>query len=158
MSMAGFSAAIALLALFFVLLVTAFVFSQRYIKVGPNEVLVISGRKRTVTDPVTGETVQRNFRLLKGGGTFIVPVLERVDELSLELMTIDVVTRTVEEVRPADDGAIRTGVDAAIVLPGAAPSEGSNASPAILGRSSGNQSLLRLLADIASGSGRAGMH
>ena len=68
----GFTAAIAILALFFVVLVTAFVFSQRYIKVGPNEVLVISGRKRRLVDPVTHEVVQRNFRLLKGGGTFIV--------------------------------------------------------------------------------------
>jgi len=90
--MGGLSAAIALLGLFFVLLVTAFVFSQRYIKVGPNQVLVISGRRRVVPDLSTGEKVQRNFRLLKGGGTFIIPVLERVDELSLELMTIDVVT------------------------------------------------------------------
>jgi flotillin len=88
----GFTAAIAILGLFFVLLVTAFIFSQRYIKVGPNQVLVISGRRRYVTDAATGETVQRNFRLLKGGGTFIIPVLERVDELSVELMTIDVVT------------------------------------------------------------------
>lgn len=91
-SMAGFSAAIALLGLFFVLLVTTFVFSKRYVKVGPNEVLVISGRRRLVGDVVTGVKVQRNFRLLKGGGTFILPVLERVDALSLELMTIDVVT------------------------------------------------------------------
>jgi len=88
----GFLAGVSILALFFVVLVTAFVFAQRYIKVGPNEVLVISGRKRMMVDPVTHEPVQRNFRLLKGGGTFIIPVLERVDGLSLELMTIDVVT------------------------------------------------------------------
>ncbi|MFN2114713.1 MAG: flotillin family protein [Anaerolineae bacterium] len=91
----GMLAAIGILGLFFVVLVTAFVFAGRYIKVGPNEVLVISGRKRHVLDPATGEKVQRNFRLLKGGGTFIIPVLERVDELSLELMTIDVVTTRV---------------------------------------------------------------
>lgn len=90
--MTGALTGVAILALFFVLLVTAFVFAQRYIKVGPNEVLVISGRKRHTTDPITHEVVQRNFRLLKGGGTFIIPVLERVDALSLELMTIDVVT------------------------------------------------------------------
>lgn len=90
--MTGILAGVSILGLFFVILVTAFVFSQRYIKVGPNEVLVISGRRRRLLDPSSGETVQRNFRLLKGGGTFIIPVLERVDALSLELMTIDVVT------------------------------------------------------------------
>ncbi len=83
---------VAILALFFVLLVTAFVMAQRYMKVGPNEVLVISGRRRTVVDPTTGDRVARNYRILKGGGTFIIPVLERVDALSLEIMTIDVVT------------------------------------------------------------------
>jgi flotillin len=85
-------AAIAILGLFFVLLVTAFVVAQRYIKVGPNEVLVISGRRRRVTDPASGEKIDRNYRIVKGGGTFILPVLERVDSLSLELMTIEVIT------------------------------------------------------------------
>jgi flotillin len=85
-------AGIAILGLFFVLLVTAFVMAQRYVKVGPNEVLVISGRRRQVRDTATGQPSPRNYRILKGGGTFILPVLERVDALSLELMTIDVNT------------------------------------------------------------------
>ena len=32
------------------------------------------------------------FRIVKGGGTFVLPVLEKVDMLSLELLTIDVQT------------------------------------------------------------------
>ena len=83
---------IAILSVFFVLVAFAFVFAQRYIKVGPNEVLVVSGRKRTEVDAITKERVERNFRVVKGGGTFIIPILERVDRLSLELMTIEVVT------------------------------------------------------------------
>jgi flotillin len=85
----------AVFALFFVVLVLAFVYSSRYKKVGPNEVLIISGRKVTITDPATGQRVRRSFHPVRGGGTFIWPVVERVDMLSLELMTIEVVTSNV---------------------------------------------------------------
>ena len=37
----------------------------------------------------------RGFRILKGGGTFVIPVIEKVDRLSLELLTIDVQTQDV---------------------------------------------------------------
>lgn len=75
-----------------VLIITAVVVASRYKKVGPNQVLVISGRGQTVTDAETGKSMRRNFRLVKGGGTIVWPVIERVDELLLEIMTIDVVT------------------------------------------------------------------
>ncbi len=91
--------AVAILAVAFVTLAIAWVFAGRYIKVGPNEVLVISGRRRLVKDPVTKEITVRNFRVVKGGGTFVVPVLERIDMLSLELMTIEVVTPKVYTLR-----------------------------------------------------------
>jgi flotillin len=39
--------------------------------------------------------MRRSFRIVRGGGTFIWPVVERVDNLSLELMTIEVVTTNV---------------------------------------------------------------
>jgi flotillin len=65
------------------------IWASRYIKVGPNEVLVVSGRKHSYTDP-DGTVQMRGFRLRKGGGTFVIPVIEKVDRLSLELLTIDV--------------------------------------------------------------------
>ena len=77
--------------LLFVALVLAFVYSSRYKKVGPNQVLVVSGRKQAYVD-AAGKRETRSFRLVKGGGAFIWPVLERVDELSLEIMTLDVNT------------------------------------------------------------------
>ncbi|MBI3731999.1 MAG: flotillin family protein [Chloroflexi bacterium] len=80
----------AVFGLLFVLLILAFVYASRYRKVGPNTVLVVSGRKQGPVDQTTGHA--RSFRLVTGGGSFIWPVLERVDELSLEIMTIDVVT------------------------------------------------------------------
>ncbi len=60
---------------------------SRYTKVGPNQVLIVSGRKHRLDD---GSVV--GFRIVKGGGTFVWPVLEKVDLLSLELVTIDVQT------------------------------------------------------------------
>jgi flotillin len=88
-------AVFAIFAVFFLFLVLAFVYSARYKKVGPNEVLIISGRRVLVPDATTGERVRRSFRVVRGGGAFIWPVLERVDNLSLELMTIEVVTTNV---------------------------------------------------------------
>jgi len=90
--MGTFLVVLVVAGLIFVLGVLLAVYSGRYKKVGPNEVLVISGRRHTVVDPVTGEKATRNYRIVKGGGAFIWPVLERVDDLSLEIMTIDVVT------------------------------------------------------------------
>jgi len=67
------------------------VWASRYVKVGPNQVLVVSGKRYKVRDP-QGNLVKRGFRVVKGGGTFIWPVLEKVDIMTLEIMTIDVRT------------------------------------------------------------------
>jgi flotillin len=75
----------------FVFFVFAAIWASRYTKVGPNEVLVISGRKRSLIDP-DGTTRHVGYRIVKGGGVFVWPVFEKVDVLSLELMTIDVQT------------------------------------------------------------------
>jgi len=75
----------------FFLFVTALIWASRYTKSGPNQVLVISGRKRKMTEP-DGTVREVGFRIVKGGGRFVWPVLEKVDILSLELLTIDVQT------------------------------------------------------------------
>src|SRR5881396_4159201 len=64
---------------------------SRYTKVGPNEVLIVSGKKHRYADP-DGTVQRRGFRVVKGGGTFVYPIVEKVDVLSLELLTIDVQT------------------------------------------------------------------
>ncbi len=81
----------AMLALLVAVVIIFAIFASRYTKVGPNEVLVISGRKRRVVDP-DGKTREVGFRIVKGGGVFVWPVFEKVDILSLELLTIDVQT------------------------------------------------------------------
>jgi flotillin len=60
----------------------------RYVKAGPNEVLVISGRPRTIVDE-TGQRRTIGYRFVRGG-TFVWPIRERVQRLSLELLTVDV--------------------------------------------------------------------
>jgi flotillin len=67
------------------------IWASRYTKVGPNQVLVVSGRKHRFVE-ADGSVHERGFRIVKGGGTFVMPVVEKVDVLSLELLTIDVQT------------------------------------------------------------------
>lgn len=76
------------------LLIFFIVYANRYVKAGPNEVLVISGMKHKVKDAM-GNVHTVGFRILKGGGTFIWPVLEKCEVLSLEVMTMDVQTHEV---------------------------------------------------------------
>jgi flotillin len=83
----------------FVLIVLAGFYASRYKKVGPNQVLVVSGRRRSIVNPVSGQREVVGFRVVKGGGTFIIPVLERVDILSMEILTIEVEVRSVYTVQ-----------------------------------------------------------
>src|SRR5215475_11169445 len=78
-------------AVLFVFFMFVILWASRYTKVGPNQVLVISGRKHRMLDP-DGTSREVGFRVVKGGGVFVWPVYEKVDILSLELLTIDVQT------------------------------------------------------------------
>lgn len=74
-----------------VIFIFIYVYSKRYVKAGPNEVLVISGRRRMIVD-ADGRRASVGFRIRVGGGAFVWPIFERVDLLSLELMTLEVKT------------------------------------------------------------------
>src|SRR5438552_2289550 len=76
-------------AFVFVLFMFIGIWASRYTKVGPNQVLVISGRKHRIIES-DGTARDVGFRIVKGGGVFVWPVYEKVDILSLELLTIDV--------------------------------------------------------------------
>src|SRR5712671_173519 len=76
-------------AFLFVFFMFVAIWASRYTKVGPNQVLVISGRRHRIADP-DGTVRDVGFRIVKGGGVFVWPVYEKVDILSLELLTIDV--------------------------------------------------------------------
>lgn len=58
-------------------------FAKNYIKVSPNTVAVLSGRKRKLPD---GRTV--GYRLVRGGAVLRWPLLEKVEYLSLNVFTI----------------------------------------------------------------------
>lgn len=74
-----------------VFLLTLTSIAARYKKVGPNEVMIISGMKHTVVGP-DGTKEKVGYRIRKGGGAFVIPLLEKMDILSLELLTLDVET------------------------------------------------------------------
>jgi len=68
--------------------VAAGLMMRNYIKVPPNKVAIISGRRRRLTDKsVVG------FRLVHGGATLIIPGLERVDYLDLNVIPVSLETK-----------------------------------------------------------------
>jgi hypothetical protein len=67
------------------------IWASRYTKVGPNEVLVISGRKHRYGRP-RRHRARARLPHRQGRRHFVWPVIEKVDILSLELLTIDVQT------------------------------------------------------------------
>jgi len=65
-------------------------YASRYQKAGPNERLLVSGRKYPYID-ADGTRKSRGFKIV-AGGTFVWPVIEKYNSLSLELLTLDIVT------------------------------------------------------------------
>jgi flotillin len=88
---AGWGTTLSIIGIVVVIIVTLAVIFSRYTKVGPNQVLVVSGHRHKIIE-ADGTTALRGFRIVKGGGTFVIPIFEKVDILSLELLTIDVQT------------------------------------------------------------------
>ncbi|HXT12425.1 MAG TPA: SPFH domain-containing protein [Candidatus Angelobacter sp.] len=78
-------------AIVFLIFLMLALWASRYTKVGPNQVLVVSGGRHRIID-ADGTARDIGFRIVKGGGTFVMPVKEKVDILSLEILTIDVQT------------------------------------------------------------------
>ena len=68
-------------------LIALMLLSRNYIKVSPNQAAVISGRSRKLAD---GTVV--GYRLVRGGATLIVPFLEKVEYLSLNVLTVPLAT------------------------------------------------------------------
>jgi len=64
-------------------IIGAWLFSKNYIKVSPNTAAVLSGRKRKLAD---GRVV--GYRMVKGGAALRIPLLEKVEYLSLNVFTI----------------------------------------------------------------------
>jgi flotillin len=70
-----------------VLILLLWLWAANYRKVGPNQVLVISGRTSTVTD-AQGRKRTVGYRLQVGGGTFVLPLMESAEVFPLEVFSI----------------------------------------------------------------------
>lgn len=79
-------------AIILVLALIVLLFAKQYKKVGPNEVLVISGgRKRTMIAP-DGTKTKLGYRYRLGGGTFVLPFMETIDILPMEAISMNIKT------------------------------------------------------------------
>lgn len=64
---------------------------SRYKKAGPDEALVVFGRRKLLGKKVVdAEGRAEGFRILHGGGTFIWPGWESFERLSLKMMTLEI--------------------------------------------------------------------
>jgi flotillin len=66
------------------------VYRQLYVSVGPDEILVVSGGVGEVVTEPSGQPVRRGYRLIRGGGTLINPILEKYGIISLGLIQAEV--------------------------------------------------------------------
>ena len=79
---------VGVLGILVVLFAAVGILNNNIIKVPPSTVAIFSGRGRMVTDQESGQKQRVGYRIVKGGSSVRVPILERVDYLSLNIMTI----------------------------------------------------------------------
>ncbi len=93
-----------------ILFILISVFVSRYVKVGPDEALIVSGRKKKMSN---GMVV--GFRIVRGGATFVWPVLEVAKTISLRIMPLDVNSSayTSQGVQVTVDGIAQVKIDSA---------------------------------------------
>jgi len=72
----------------------------RYRKAGPDEALIVYGRRKLFGRKVVDEKGRaEGFRIVRGGGTFVWPAWEQYEYLSLRMMTLDIDLRHVYTVQ-----------------------------------------------------------
>ncbi len=75
-----------------ILVLASLLISKQYRKVGPNEVLIISGgRKQAISEP-DGTKRRVGYRTRLGGGTFVWPLLETVNILPIDVINLSIRT------------------------------------------------------------------
>ncbi len=68
----------------------------RYKKAGPDEALIVFGRRKLLGKKVRSAAGEiEGFRIIRGGGTFVWPAWEQYEILSLRMMTLDIDLRHV---------------------------------------------------------------
>jgi len=80
-----------LVGLVAVLFIAYLVLRLRYKKAGPDEALIVYGRRQFLGTKVRDDKGQvESFRIVRGGGTFVWPATEQHEILSLKMMTLDI--------------------------------------------------------------------
>lgn len=77
-----------------IILAIALYFSlfRKYVKAAPNEVLIVSGGKKSTITLPDGIKKEIGYRFQIGGGTYIYPFIEKVERLPIEVITIHIKT------------------------------------------------------------------
>ncbi len=83
---------IALVVLIILIIGFVIIFANQYKRVAPNQVLVISGRKKYVIQAPDGTKKQIGYRFRIGGGSFIKPFTEKAETMPLEVITVNIKT------------------------------------------------------------------
>jgi flotillin len=78
----------AVIGIVIVIFVFVAIWASHYTSVGPNQVLIISGRQYRYIDR-DGKVHTSRFRIVKGGGTFVFPVIEKTHVLTLEPISVE---------------------------------------------------------------------
>ncbi len=79
-------------AIILIIAIFLIILAKQYRKVGPNEVLIIAGgRKKTITGP-DGARIKVGYRYRLGGGTLVLPFIETVYRLPLDVITLNIKT------------------------------------------------------------------
>jgi flotillin len=86
-SMGALTAAMAVMLLLLVLFSAMALYARNYIKVPPSEVAIFYGRKHTIVDD-HGVKATVGFRIVRGGAALLIPILEKVAYLSLNIISI----------------------------------------------------------------------
>lgn len=73
----------AILSVITVIILVLATVSKYYKKVSPNSVAVITGRKHKVK--IGDEVVEKGYRYISGGGVLVVPLVEKMEEMSLNV-------------------------------------------------------------------------
>ena len=75
----------------FVVLVGYLILRSRYKKAGPDEALIVFGRRKLMGKKVVSAAGEaEGYRVVRGGGTFIWPAWESYERLSLKIMTLEI--------------------------------------------------------------------
>ena len=75
----------------FALLIVYLILKSRYKKAGPDEALIVYGRRKLMGKKVVDDSGEaQGFRIVRGGGTFIWPGWESAERLSLKIMTLEI--------------------------------------------------------------------